>query len=662
RHARRAGGDRGPARAMTVTPPQAGPDQWSALSFTLRGPRISGLVASPSVDAAYFQTQVFDGSFRVTRLNRVGGGEVPVPPELGCYAHALLADGTLVLLGRDGRAGATGTTVATLDPASGTVTEVWRCPGSVLSVTAAARARVAVLKVKVMRDAADLADDVRLRVSRRAAGTSAILHEGPRIHQHDLDLGPDEPRLVLLDLRGEPAATDLTPWAGRGLRDQAYAVSPDGRHVAVIVLREWPGPVFAHDLVLVDTATGAHRTLAAEPGVDFLEPAFSPDAPEVVCVVAERSTARSPARHRLTVVDVATGARTDLPNDAELIPGQVRVDPNGRILFVADQDGHRKLFSAGRDGEPRALTRTGAVVRHEVTGRGVLAILSTPVSPPRVIRLGARVRVLHEETPEGAGTNLHRVGREVDGVRLGAWLALPGDAAGPLPLAVFLHGGPIASWTGWLWGWNPTVLTDQGWAVLLPDPALSSGYGQAHLDRGWGAWDRAPVTDTLALLDAALAEFPALDPARVAAAGGSFGGYLALRLLRRHRDRFRCGVVQAAPFDLPSFVASSDAGHYFRRELSDVDGERTGDLADLPPVLLVHGARDRRVPVSQALHLWQELNADALAGERGHQFLYFPDEGHSIRRPGNLETWYRTLRRFLDRHVRQLPGDDLPWV
>lgn len=642
---------------MTIAPQRSAADQWSALSFTLRGPRISGLVANRRQDTAYFQTQVFDGTFRVTRLRRVGGGEVAVPPELGGYSHALLGDGTVVLLGRDRRTG--GGIVATLDGDS--VTEVWRCPGAVLSLAAAAAARVVVLKVKVMRNARDLADDEALRTARRAAATTAILHDGPRIHQHDADLGPDEPRLVLLDLRGEPVATDLTPWAGRGLRDQVYAVSPDGGQVAVTVLREQAGPMLAHDLVLVDTATGATRTLASEPDVDFLEPAFDAGGNAVVCVATHRSTAGGPATHRLAVVDVATGARTEIRDDGGLIPARVGFDANGRVLFVADEQGHRRLFSVGLDGTRHALTRTGAVVSYAVTGKGIIAIVSTPVSPPKVVRLGARTRVLHREDPDGAGTALHRIGREVDGVRLGAWLALPAHRDGPLPLVVFLHGGPIASWTGWLWGWNPTVFTDHGWGVLLPDPALSSGYGQENLDRGWGAWDRAPVTDTLALLDAAHAEFPALDRNRVAVAGGSFGGYLALRLLR-HTHRFRCGVVQAAPFDLPSFVATSDAGHYFKRELSDVDTEPSGWVADLPPVLLVHGGQDRRVPVGQALHLWQLLNTDTLAAMRGHEFLYFPDEGHTIRRPGNLESWYRTLRRFLDRHVDGVEAEPLPWL
>ena len=62
--------------------------------------------------------------------------------------------------------------------------------------------------------------------------------------------------------------------------------------------------------------------------------------------------------------------------------------------------------------------------------------------------------------------------------------------------------------------------------MLLPDPALSTGYGQAYIQRGWGAWGKAPFTDLMAVTDAAV-ERPDIDETRTAAMGGSFGGYMA---------------------------------------------------------------------------------------------------------------------------------------
>lgn len=55
------------------------------------------------------------------------------------------------------------------------------------------------------------------------------------------------------------------------------------------------------------------------------------------------------------------------------------------------------------------------------------------------------------------------------------------------------HGGPLSSWNGWHWRWNPWLMVAHGYAVLLPDPALSTGYGQDFIQRGWVPGARRPT-------------------------------------------------------------------------------------------------------------------------------------------------------------------------
>lgn len=64
------------------------------------------------------------------------------------------------------------------------------------------------------------------------------------------------------------------------------------------------------------------------------------------------------------------------------------------------------------------------------------------------------------------------------------------------------------------------------------------------------------------------------------------------------------------------------------------------------PMLVVHGAQDHRVPVSQGLELWMDLQRTS--PQLGHQYLYYPDEGHWILKPGNAQVWYQTVLDFLD--------------
>ena len=63
----------------------------------------------------------------------------------------------------------------------------------------------------------------------------------------------------------------------------------------------------------------------------------------------------------------------------------------------------------------------------------------------------------------------------------------------PAPLLLWIHGGPLNSWNGWHWRWNPWIMAAHGYAVLLPDPALSTGYGRAFVAPRLGSLGRGAV-------------------------------------------------------------------------------------------------------------------------------------------------------------------------
>ena len=240
-----------------------------------------------------------------------------------------------------------------------------------------------------------------------------------------------------------------------------------------------------------------------------------------------------------------------------------------------------------------------------------------------------------------------------DGTTLPSWLVLP-DGDGPHPLVLWVHGGPLASWSVWSWRWNPWLLAARGHAVLMPDPGLSTGYGLDMVRRGWGAWGREPYDDLMRCTDAAL-ERPDLDADRTAVMGGSFGGYMA-NWIAGHTDRFRCVVTHASLWNLDQFGPTTDAAYYWRREMTPEmarDNDPSAHVDTITsPMLVIHGDKDYRVPIGEALRLWFELNERADDPETSpHRFLYFPDENHWILKPGNAEVWYQTVIAFLAQHV-----------
>ncbi len=63
---------------------------------------------------------------------------------------------------------------------------------------------------------------------------------------------------------------------------------------------------------------------------------------------------------------------------------------------------------------------------------------------------------------------------------------------------------------------EPWLLVARGYAVMLPDPALSTGYGDDFIRRGWGRWGKEPYTDLMAITDAVEARAD-IDAERTAA-------------------------------------------------------------------------------------------------------------------------------------------------
>ncbi len=354
--------------------------------------------------------------------------------------------------------------------------------------------------------------------------------------------------------------------------------------------------------------------------------------------------------------------------------GPFRWTPDGSaLLLVADENGRAPVFRV--ELESGAFTRLTADdfaysdVQVSPDGQTVYAIRTSYAEPQRPVRLDAStpdqqsVALRGPSEPPALPGRLEEVETKAeDGVRVRAWLALPegASAENPAPLLLWIHGGPLGSWNAWSWRWNPWLAVARGYAVLLPDPALSTGYGLDFVARGWGSWGKAPYTDLMAATDAAEARDD-IDESRTAAMGGSFGGYMA-NWVAGHTDRFKAIVTHASLWALDQFGPTTDAPWYWQREMTpEMARENSPHLSVdkiVTPMLVVHGDHDYRVPIGEGLRLWAELAARAADdGSMPHKFLYFPDENHWVLTPQHAKVWNETVLAFVDHHVL-----GKPWV
>jgi dipeptidyl aminopeptidase/acylaminoacyl peptidase len=365
------------------------------------------------------------------------------------------------------------------------------------------------------------------------------------------------------------------------------------------------------------------------------------------------------------------GADTlDLLPGLEHWPAELAWASDGSGVFVTTAD-------HGRGPVLRADLDTGAVTRLSTDdgaysclcpapdGQHLYALRSATDSPPRVVRLAATRPGDPEFLPGPAGQpplpgRLEEIeAAAADGTPLRAWLVLPDPASAdtPAPLLLWVHGGPYSTWNSWSWRWNPWLMAARGYAVLLPDPGLSTGYGHEFLARGHGAWGGLPFTDLMDITDAALTRAD-LDAGRTAAMGGSFGGYMA-NWIAGHTPRFRAIVSHASLWALEQMFRTTDCPAEWRRQLG-TPATQPGRYADnspdrhisaiITPMLVIHGDKDYRVPVGEALRLWTDL-ASRPGHLAGSKFLYFPDENHWVLGPGNSRIWYETVFAFLAQHV-----------
>ncbi len=205
---------------------------------------------------------------------------------------------------------------------------------------------------------------------------------------------------------------------------------------------------------------------------------------------------------------------------------------------------------------------------------------------------------------------------------------------------------------------EPVVARGQGYAVLLPDPALSTGYGQEFIQRGWGEWGKKPFTDLMAITDAVVAR-PDIDESRTAAMGGSFGGYMA-NWVAGQTDRFKAIVTHASLWALDQFGPHHRRGAVLAQGNDRGDGNGKLAASERGQHQDAHARHPRRQGLPRAhrrrLRLWYELLSSSQLpaddnGQSPHRFLYFPDENHWVLQPQHAKVWYGVVEHFLAKQV-----------
>jgi dipeptidyl aminopeptidase/acylaminoacyl peptidase len=482
------------------------------------------------------------------------------------------------------------------------------------------------------------------------------------------------------------AARDLTPRAEYDVppftlgAPEAIAFSPDSAEICFTANTDKDeaystnGDLFTVEVNAAEGSANAPRRITTNRGNDW-GPVYSPDG-RYIAYRSQETYGYESDHWRLMIYNRKSGAITQLARSFDANPESYAWSPDSsRIYFNAEYEAAMPVYyvQASEDpianAVPRFLMRNGFNAEFTLSADGTrIAFTRTSLVAPAEIFIG--------HIPGGPPHQLTRQNAAIlgqldmspaeqfwfagaDGAQVEGLMIRPPnfDASLKYPMLLLIHGGPQGAWDDeWGYRWNPQVMAAPGYVVVMINPHGSTGYGQKFTAEISGDWGGKVLQDLMTGVDYAIAQYPFIDGKRLAAAGGSYGGFMIDWMASQSKGRFKCLISHAGPYDAVSMYGGTE-------ELWFNDWEYKGNPWDNPalydkwnpskyaadfgkyktPTLIIGGELDFRIPYTQELEFFTALQRQGVPS----RLIIFPDEGHWVLKPQNSELWYREFLGWL---------------
>jgi dipeptidyl aminopeptidase/acylaminoacyl peptidase len=485
--------------------------------------------------------------------------------------------------------------------------------------------------------------------------------------------------LFVMPVDGNTSARDLTPSADYDIppdergETSDFAFSPDGKEICYTAVPDKVEAISTNgELFLVPTAGGEPKKITTNPGFDG-NPVYSPDG-QYIAYHAQLTAVYEADRWRVMLYDRKSGKIENLSEAFDRSATNLSWSPDSKtIYFLAENETLQPVYAMeARVGATPKKAVDGYNAAYSFSGDGkTLVTERTSLTMPGELFVGAGdgsglKQLTHQNDAMLATLEMNAPEKfwfeGAEGTKVEAMLVKPPQfAAGKkYPMLVLLHGGPQTMWTdAWGYRWNAEVFSAAGYVTLMINRRGSTGYGQKFTDEITNDWGGRAYTDVMKGIDAAIAKYPFIDKTKLAAAGGSYGGYLA-DWLATHGDRFKAIVSHAGVYDKVSMYATEEL--WF--EEHDMQGTPwtapenykkwspstfAGELGKYKtPTLVVCGEKDYRVPYTQSLEFFSALQRQGVPSK----IMIFPDEGHWVLKPQNAQLWYKTFLDWVGTYVK----------
>ena len=464
---------------------------------------------------------------------------------------------------------------------------------------------------------------------------------------------------------GEEAPVQLT----HGDYDDSEPVwSPDGSSIAFVSDRtNDPDLNYGTDIFVVNVDDENHPMIQVtrNEGRDY-SPAFSPDGRRIAYVTSTGpdigGSALTPTKF-LAITDIGADQREILTPELDRNVSNPIFTDDGRDIFF-------RLEDSGSNQLARVRARGGDIVREiggevsvrdfSMAGGVIVASLADASMPSELYAFDgalARLTEVSSESLEGISRALvaKRRFESADGTEVEAFFVEPvGYEEGKsYPTILWLHGGPASQFN---WGFNETaqLFAANGYAVIMPNPRGSTGYGEEFAHGTVAAWGKNDYEDVMAAIDHGI-EIGLVDPARIGVGGWSYGGILTNYVITQ-TTRFQAAISGAS-----LGLVTSNYGHDQYQLMYELEfglpwenPELWAELSPFnqverisTPTLWMGGEEDWNVPINNSEQMYIAMKR--LGQET--QLVVYPDEHHGIRRPSfqrdRFERWIAWFDRYL---------------
>lgn len=449
--------------------------------------------------------------------------------------------------------------------------------------------------------------------------------------------------------------------------------SPDGKSIALVSDRsENPDLNYGTDIfvVNVDDEDPVLTQVTSNPGRDF-SPTFSPDSQSIAYVTSTGpdvgGSALTPTKY-LAVTEIGADQRSILTANLDRNVSRPEYSSNGRDIYFRLEDSGMNHFA-------RVRARGGDIVREvsdEVSvrdftragGSTVLAMANAD-TPTELYSYDddelTRLTFLSDDSLSSvAHAEVEKLRfNSVDGTPVEAFLVKPvGYQAGTrYPTILWLHGGPAAQFS---FGYNDTaqLFAANGYAVILPNPRGSTGYGSEFAHGTVAAWGENDFDDVMAAIDYGI-EIGVVDPQRTGVGGWSYGGILTNYVITQ-TQRFKAAMSGAS-----LGLVTSNYGHDQYQLMYELEFGLPWENPQLwaemspfnkvqnitTPTLWMGGEVDWNVPINNSEQMYIAMKR--LGQET--QLVVYPDEHHGIRRPSFQKDRFERWISWYDRYLKPAP-------